>query len=551
MAYNPSYANAIFCRMPNLTEKEEKWCRGLFLHYIFYKNVSHSKRSAVCSCCGHKFFAHKTIRGESLGDSELWLAYNGTKGRCSHCGMDITYRPAGIYRTMETLKSYHNVVFFQTDPLSEQKKGLYQRVFGRCFICWIEYHSDREASLVFQEKASYIFEPGRWFNRWRSLSAYDSYCGYRSNYLAVDGDKWCGEAGQFYCRKRAGEPWQGCYYNFPFYTVMNFEVLDHSFLKFSQVERYGMRKIHRRRFMRYLCLCCEYPSLEIAARTNSWSLVDDFVDDEVRDVRVNWKARDPLSFFGISKNEWNLLKNCGMDLFKLLEGIGAHYVDLKTLADFIEYVKRYDLHSGKRILDASDITGRSFARTVRYLYTNGLGYSEYCDYVNMAHRLGYDLKEDLVCFPRDLAKAHNLALDNYNLLEQEVLFKRGSKKDKTRSKLYTFTDGTFFVRLPETLQEIVEEGNKLHHCVGSYAARHFNFETTILFFRSCKKPDTSLYTIEMNNRNLVQVQGKNHCAVKTFAEKKFLNAFLTFVFRDEGLKKPMNIDRYLRKEQVV
>ena len=238
-------------------------------------------------------------------------------------------------------------------------------------------------------------------------------------------------------------------------------------------------------------------------------------------------------------------------IFKLLEGIGAHYVDLKTLADFIEYVKRYDLHSGKRILDASDITGRSFARTVRYLYTNGLGYSEYCDYVNMAHRLGYDLKEDLVCFPRDLAKAHNLAVDNYNLLEQEVLFKRGSKKDKTRSKLYTFTDGTFFVRLPETLQEIVEEGNKLHHCVGSYAARHFNFETTILFFRSCKKPDTSLYTIEMNNRNLVQVQGKNHCAVKTFAEKKFLNAFLTFVFRDEGLKKPMNIDRYLRKEQVV
>ena len=41
------------------------------------------------------------------------------------------------------------------------------------------------------------------------------------------------------------------------------------------------------------------------------------------------------------------------------------------------------------------------------------------------------------------------------------------------------------------------EGKTLKHCVGGYAARHFNDKVTILFLRHKRKPDTPFVTIEI------------------------------------------------------
>jgi len=60
------------------------------------------------------------------------------------------------------------------------------------------------------------------------------------------------------------------------------------------------------------------------------------------------------------------------------------------------------------------------------------------------------------------------------------------------------------------LQEIVQEGNALHHCVGSdnYLQRHSKGETTILFFRKKEKPHEPFFTLEYRNQQVTQVQGK-------------------------------------------
>ena len=75
-------------------------------------------------------------------------------------------------------------------------------------------------------------------------------------------------------------------------------------------------------------------------------------------------------------------------------------------------------------------------------------------------------------------------------------------------------------------------------CVGGYAARHANGETTILFMRSAAWPDKPLYTIEMQGKELIQVHGyHNRTAPRDIpAANEFFESWLKWV--KGGSKRP-------------
>lgn len=90
--------------------------------------------------------------------------------------------------------------------------------------------------------------------------------------------------------------------------------------------------------------------------------------------------------------------------------------------------------------------------------------------------------------------------------EDEEYRKRIEKNNKARFTM-EYAEENFLIRLPKTVDEIRQEGAALHHCVGGYAYRHANGETTILFLRKTEAPNTSFYTIEVNNGSVVQIHG--------------------------------------------
>lgn len=57
-----------------------------------------------------------------------------------------------------------------------------------------------------------------------------------------------------------------------------------------------------------------------------------------------------------------------------------------------------------------------------------------------------------------------------------------------------WTDGQYCVRLPRKLADLTEEGNRLHHCVGSYGKQHVSGKL-ILFVRRYRRPERSYYTL--------------------------------------------------------
>lgn len=65
----------------------------------------------------------------------------------------------------------------------------------------------------------------------------------------------------------------------------------------------------------------------------------------------------------------------------------------------------------------------------------------------------------------------------------------------------TFSYGNYTVVLPKNMQDLVTEGNEMHHCVGSYGNRVADGETLIVFVRHKDTPDKCYITAQINPKN--------------------------------------------------
>lgn len=89
--------------------------------------------------------------------------------------------------------------------------------------------------------------------------------------------------------------------------------------------------------------------------------------------------------------------------------------------------------------------------------------------------------------------------------------KKFEKLQEKRIEKYEEIGDEFAVIVPKELNDLVKEGSRLHHCVGSYVERHAYGDTNILFLRRKEELDTPFYTIEVTNGNyVVQVHGSHN-----------------------------------------
>lgn len=65
----------------------------------------------------------------------------------------------------------------------------------------------------------------------------------------------------------------------------------------------------------------------------------------------------------------------------------------------------------------------------------------------------------------------------------------------------TFSYGNYTIVLPTNTQDLVTEGNEMHHCVGSYVDRVANGNTLIVFVRHKDTPNKCYITAEINPSN--------------------------------------------------
>ena len=103
---------------------------------------------------------------------------------------------------------------------------------------------------------------------------------------------------------------------------------------------------------------------------------------------------------------------------------------------------------------------------------------------------------------------------------------------------YTWRKGNLLIRPAREWPELKKEGRALNHCVGSYAKRMAEGKTYIFVIRKAEEPDTPFYTLELQNKKVIQCRTKNNKSYELSEDvKSFVDMWMEKVVKKGGVKK--------------
>ena len=160
------------------------------------------------------------------------------------------------------------------------------------------------------------------------------------------------------------------------------------------------------------------------------------------------------------------------------------------------------------------------------------------DYLNMAEQ--ENVLTEGSKFPSDLKKEHDLLVMMINeRRDKELAEKRKREAEEAAKRNAAFEKiaprcqtKKYIIRIAHTSDELKQEGQALHHCVGggTYWNRHAQGMSLICFIRKKSEPDTPYFTLEVNLRDdkytIAQLYGDHNCKandeIRSFAQR-FVN----------------------------
>ena len=174
---------------------------------------------------------------------------------------------------------------------------------------------------------------------------------------------------------------------------------------------------------------------------------------------------------------------------------------------------------------------------LRYFFSKGKGFDNYwdayklalrhhyaisdialwCDYIDMLRRLGKDTHNPKYVCPTDLHREHDRRETEILRQREKEETKRKQQKvmedeerfQELKSKFFgiSFTDGTIRVQVLESVQEHLEEGVSMHHCV--FSNEYYLKEDSLIL--SATIDGMRIETIEVSLDTLQVVQSRGLC----------------------------------------
>lgn len=151
---------------------------------------------------------------------------------------------------------------------------------------------------------------------------------------------------------------------------------------------------------------------------------------------------------------------------------------------------------------------------------------EWSDYLTACEIIGTDLNDRTVKYPRYLLSEHNIVINKSRVISNANKDDAFTTRCIKYANLFSYKDRDIIVKVPDSIQELFEEGRKLHHCVGTYADRIISGESLIFFIRKVKEPDKPWLTVDLNEaRQILELKG-DFDRVPTTADKKLLTEWI-------------------------
>lgn len=86
----------------------------------------------------------------------------------------------------------------------------------------------------------------------------------------------------------------------------------------------------------------------------------------------------------------------------------------------------------------------------------------------------------------------------WKLLKTEIDKKKIANNYARRAKFWDFSYGDFIVKIPTCGEDLVKEGQRMHHCVGNYVNKIVDGQTYICFIRHKDNPDKQYITCQVD-----------------------------------------------------
>lgn len=369
--------------------------------------------------------------------------------------------------------------------------------------------------------------------------------------------------GQFYEPKSIVEPFTRTYaYNISYwdkrgYSFIGFDRLQRTYLKYAPINlfdkayeqwwyathySYSYGESPDVKFLAYSAL---YPNVERLLKLGLGDFVCSLINGRPMKRSINWDAPTVQEMFKMRKDEFRNFQKAfyglgDFEIYKILRSIKS---DIQYSAAK-EIYERYHYEAAKRVAKVVKARKLNLTRTLHYLEkktkeekgprkrpeqkdyeTTALWWTDYLDF---AESLKYDLSRGDVLYPKRLKEAHDNASDAVTVQKDKLALEKYRERYEKLKKKYEWSDGTYQILIPKGINDIVEEGKVLSHCVGGYAERHVNGKTTILFMRLAKEPEKRLVTIEVKGDTICQNYGYKDRRV-TEKEKEFIEKWIAWV----------------------
>lgn len=221
-----------------------------------------------------------------------------------------------------------------------------------------------------------------------------------------------------------------------------------------------------------------------------------------------------------------------------------HNLDLDQIQRLIEkrlLFNKYDHHK-----EISELFNGKLESFINYIDQQNTNFHSYYDYIHACKELGIDLSQQKNLIPHDFKKWHDIRIDEYHTLQAErdrqlkkELYERFAEISIKYSTLEKIGRNAFVCIIATSPQDLIKEGDALHHCVGrmNYDQKFAREESLIFFIRNKEEIEKPLVTIEYSpsKKKVLQCYGDHDSKPNEDIEKFVYKTWLPYA--NKQLKK--------------
>jgi hypothetical protein len=483
-----------------ITNKVMDWSRYIFTHR------EGKKQWGYCTHCRQEHPTEQTLK-------------HGKIAECPHCNSSCHVRSSG--RGRSTLSDETYTLWYEKSTSDSNV------IIARGFYAIRDYTKNfRETHTEFKVTALYLFQPGG-----GSMMSREYYGNYK-RFI---------ERRNVYSEAKHSMKNKACYHN----KQSLKEAVHGTFLQYCTWEQYDHSD-----YLDVINLACRYKSIEFITKIGFGCIVVSKLTGQATYGAINWNGQTPQKILRLSMSQIKEMRKAApigaraLRSFQISQKDGSKlsWQDAATLSDLIEKHNLDDVQKLTQHLTIPEMK-KYFAKQLqrdnekkRRTYTSGMTiFRDWRDYIKECNELGIDITKESILLPRDLHAAHQETSQRIKHIRDEKVAAQIKEREKIL-KEFCFEHNELFIRPASTGEELIAEGKELKHCVGSYAKRHAEGETTIFFIRQKAKPEKPFFTLELKIEKIsqgflykiVQCRGKENCGmtsqvksfVDTFQEKK-------------------------------